>query len=105
MQNRPDAPDFLRREIVIFELPENLRLTHHHGIETGGHAKEVTHRLVASVRVEMIFQVIFCRFRFLIQEESFDLQKCGLPVRGCGNHFNPVAGGENRAFLNRGQGT
>ena len=37
----------------FFDLAQNLRLAHDHGIKAGGHAEEMAHRFLIAVLVEM----------------------------------------------------
>ena len=37
----------------LFYLAQNLRLAHHHGIQAGGHAEQMTHRFAVAVLVQV----------------------------------------------------
>ena len=85
--------------IVLFQLTEDLRLADHHGVETGGDAKQMTHRFGAAVLISMLRQRHAITMSPLLGEKATDVVvRCGT-IRSRGDHFDPIASGQDHAFV------
>ena len=79
------------------ELPQDLRLSHDHRIETRRHAKEVAHRFPILVDVETAFQFIASEIALPVDELPELLNR--LPsVLHAGEDLHPVAGRKAERF-------
>ena len=80
--------------IGCLDLPQNLGLSHHHGIETGGDPEYVANGRFGVVAVEVWFQCFkgemmeFCH-------EALDPGNAAGNITGGGVNFYPVTGGNN----------
>ncbi len=91
------GPTIFRRAVSALELAENLGLADDHGIETGGHAKDVMNSAAALVMVEVRPQR--CRVNTLVGgEEAFDERGGIAGIVGSESDFDAVTGGEDHGL-------
>ena len=80
-----------RRGIGLFHLSQNLRLTHHHRIQTGSHAEQMTHGIALAVFIKVSFVVGGIQLKVVAQKST----QVDRAIFRLGEHFHPVASGEN----------
>ncbi len=86
------------RGIGFFHLSQNLRLAHHHGVQAGSHAKQVTDRLALAVFIQVRLVVGGIQLKVIAQKTA----QVHRAIFGLGQHFHPVAGGEDHSFFHAG---
>ncbi len=95
-----DGSGDTRHGISFLDLTEDLRLTHHHGIEACGDAKEMADGLLIAMLVDMSFEQGRIEAKMLLQKTGeVDGRRLGR-----GQNLNPVAGGKRSCIrLRRGR--
>ena len=81
-----------------FHLAEDLRLAEHHGVEAGGDAKQVAHRLQLVQMVEAGDKVFPCQ-GVIGGHEALTARGAGRRVAALHVELHPVAGGQDDQFL------
>ncbi len=84
-----------RRGISFFHLTQDLRLTHHHRIQTRSYAKHMPHRITLAIFIEVLAVRRGIKAVKLL-EESVEI---GCPIRRARQQLHPVASGNDQSFL------
>jgi len=88
----------MRRGVGIFDLSENLRFPDYHRVQTGGHAEEVAHGILADVLIEMRLEE-GAGDGLLFRQQRFNPFVGGVKVSRAGDDLNPITGGQYDTFL------
>ena len=91
-------PASLRHGVRGFELPQDLRFAHHHGIQAGRHAEQVMDGLAALAIVEMPRHRRGARGFPVAQKRADDFPRVIAVGRRYGD-LHAVAGGKDQRFL------
>ena len=87
-----------RRRVGFLHLTQNLRLSHHHGIQAGSHAKQVPNGILLPEFVEMGIQFFRLQMKMIMQESP----QVGMAIDRMGDHLDPVAGRDHDTFFDSG---
>ena len=97
---RVDRANSARRSIRFLDLTQNLRLAHNHRIKACGDPEDMTH----SVALVMFIQILAIGFGIEAVKLAQEAVHIGGAIRSSSQHFHPVAGGNDHAFLDTGIG-
>jgi hypothetical protein len=86
-----DSSHRARRGIRLFYLPQNLWLAHHHGIQAGGHAKQMSYGFALAVLVKMWLVLRWVELKIIPQESA----QVGAPVLSLSQHLDAIAGAQD----------
>ena len=98
VQNAPGRPRGRRLRVLFLHLSENLRLTDHHGIQTGSDPKDVTDRFASFVHVE-VGRNVRDRQPVLRGQELRQRRFRFLRVLRAENQFHAIAGRHDHALV------
>jgi hypothetical protein len=90
---------FYCRAVCVFDLSQDLRFSHDHGVNAGCHPEQVADSVVMVVRVKASGHV-FRRKITVIKDERFQLFRGNIFIYGMSQNFYTVAGGKVYGFLN-----
>ena len=96
VEQQPQRTGSLGRAHRLFELAQNLRLAHHHGIESARHAKRMLDR--ARLRQLVKIRLNQRRLDLVIGRHPVDGDT---RIIGVAVDFSAIAGRNNRRFLHR----
>ena len=102
VEDAADGARLLRDGVVLLQLTEDLWLAHDHGVEAGGHAEDVPHRVLACVVVELVLGGLQVDVGLAL-EKVLDLGESGVAVPRHHHHFHPVARGQDHPLVHRRQ--
>lgn len=80
----------MRSIVVLFELTQNLRLADDHRIETRGDPKQMAHRIVSPVNVNVAIERLRRPVRSLVIEKRADVVGRRLAITRSRNHLDPI---------------
>ena len=83
------------RGIGLFHLPQNLRLTHNHRVQTRGHAKQVPDRIAFAVFIKVRLVVRWIQLK-VVAEKGTQVHHTIFRLR---QHFHPVTGRQDDPFI------
>ena len=83
------------RGVGFFHLAQNLRLAHHHRVQARSHAKQVPDGFAFAVFVQVRLVVGRIQLKVVAQKAA----QVHRAIFGLGQHFHPVAGGEDDTFF------
>ena len=92
----------MRSIVVLFELTQNLRLADDHRIEARRDAKQMAHRIVPPVNVDVIIERFRKPMRSLVVEKSADVVRSGLAITRSRNHLDAITSRQDDAFIDGG---
>ena len=102
VEHRPQRAERGRGAIRVFDLSQDLGFAHDQGIEAGGDAEHVSDRIPVGMGVQMGFKQPE-RQALLLGQKGFDVAAGLWRIVGPGHDFDPVAGRDDRAFLDAGR--
>ena len=95
-QQRPDGAGAARRPVRELELPEDLWLAQHHGVQPAGDAHHVAHGAIRLVGIHMALKLAGAE-TVVALEPVLDCRVAASPQAKI--QIRPVAGGEDGRFL------